>query len=332
MWLLTTERRKTISAWAQYLYFLRVPIIGWLLLPTLCLLDWKTGVSALTRGIMTMGSGWQAFYAGFFVTSMGMATLVCIRNVVHNGQDRFDSRSPDPLFRFYCSRRRRFMWSALALAHVPTLLTLAYVVSITIWEQEWIVFGPHYGLLFCVTTIGILAAILFWYLVSLFYLWTYPHTVGEEPVVAIFPGDLPFFQLAKDAEKPLFAVGAERLATWLMPLSPEGYRSSRTGRLRELHFLTAVALAGFLVLYLMLYPLKGLAVMLKKHPERGADVHELLSQVTGHELRGEGRVYGGGLNKIEPYELGRISTAPFVERWPELGDSVQREEAAWLFG
>jgi hypothetical protein len=44
----------------------------------------------------------------------------------------------------------------------------------------------------------------------------------------------------------------------------------------------------------------------------------LLSQVTGYELRGEGRVYGGGLNKIEPSELGRISTLPFVERWPEL--------------
>lgn len=78
-------------------------------------------------------------------------------------------------------------------------------------------------------------------------------------------------------------------------------------------------------LYLMLYPLKGLAAMLRKHPERGADVHELLRQVTGHELRGEGRVYGGGLNKIEPSELGRISAAPFVERWPELESAVQRQ-------
>lgn len=71
-------------------------------------------------------------------------------------------------------------------------------------------------------------------------------------------------------------------------------------------------------LYLMLYPLSNLAAMLSKNPERAQAVHTLLSQVTGHELRGEGRVYGGGLNKIEPSELARICAAPFVALWPEL--------------
>ncbi|MEX2218679.1 MAG: hypothetical protein WD749_07940 [Phycisphaerales bacterium] len=85
-------------------------------------------------------------------------------------------------------------------------------------------------------------------------------------------------------------------------------------------------------LYLMLYPLNGLAAMLREHADRGADVHELLRRVTGHELRGEGRVYGGGLHKIEPSELGRISAASFVARWPDLGASIRREEATGLFG
>lgn len=84
-------------------------------------------------------------------------------------------------------------------------------------------------------------------------------------------------------------------------------------------------------LYLMLYPLNGLAAMLRQHAERGAGVHELLGQVTGHELRGEGRVYGGGLNKIEPSELGRISAAAFIERWPELRHSVSCAAALTLF-
>lgn len=85
-------------------------------------------------------------------------------------------------------------------------------------------------------------------------------------------------------------------------------------------------------LYLMLYPQNGLVDMLRKHPARAVEVHELLGRVTGHELRGEGRVYGGGLNKIEPSELGRVSAASFVERWPELAASVRREETANLFG
>jgi adenine-specific DNA-methyltransferase len=83
-------------------------------------------------------------------------------------------------------------------------------------------------------------------------------------------------------------------------------------------------------LYLMLYPLNGLAAMLRKHPDRADDVHKILGRVTGYELRGEGRVYGGGLNKIEPSELGRISATAFVERWPELRSLVQRQGE--LFG
>jgi hypothetical protein len=78
-------------------------------------------------------------------------------------------------------------------------------------------------------------------------------------------------------------------------------------------------------LYLMLYPRGSLAAKLRTHPDCGEAVHDLLRRVTGHELRGEGRVYGGGLNKIEPSELGRISAAPFVERWPDLKSTVQRQ-------
>jgi len=83
-------------------------------------------------------------------------------------------------------------------------------------------------------------------------------------------------------------------------------------------------------LYLMLYPKNGLARMLRDHPDHAAEVFTLLGQVTGHELRGEGRVYGGGLNKIEPSELARISAAAFVGRWPELWSGVQRQGE--LFG
>ncbi|MGK2915618.1 MAG: Eco57I restriction-modification methylase domain-containing protein, partial [Porticoccaceae bacterium] len=46
-------------------------------------------------------------------------------------------------------------------------------------------------------------------------------------------------------------------------------------------------------LYLMLYPLNGLAAMLRRYPDRTEVVHGLLGQVTGRELRSEGRVYGG---------------------------------------
>lgn len=77
-------------------------------------------------------------------------------------------------------------------------------------------------------------------------------------------------------------------------------------------------------LYLMLDPRNGLARILRQHPDR-TDVSALLGQATGYELRGEGRVYGGGLNKIKPSELAPISAAAFLERWPELTSTMQRQ-------
>lgn len=84
-------------------------------------------------------------------------------------------------------------------------------------------------------------------------------------------------------------------------------------------------------LYLMLYPRREFAEMLRRYPQRGAEVHRLLSEVTGRELRGEGRVYGGGLHKIEPRELGRISATRFLETWPELTSTTSRVETKGLF-
>ncbi|MGH8556478.1 MAG: hypothetical protein ACRESZ_03240, partial [Methylococcales bacterium] len=83
-------------------------------------------------------------------------------------------------------------------------------------------------------------------------------------------------------------------------------------------------------LYLMLYPQGALAAKLRVQPECGAVIHELLRCVTGNELRGEGRVYGGGLNKIEPSELGRVSAGSFIAHWPELRSVGQRQTD--LFG
>jgi adenine-specific DNA-methyltransferase len=45
---------------------------------------------------------------------------------------------------------------------------------------------------------------------------------------------------------------------------------------------------------------------LKQHPELQLDVFEALQRTNPAQLRAEGRVYGGGLHKVEPNELARI--------------------------
>ena len=71
--------------------------------------------------------------------------------------------------------------------------------------------------------------------------------------------------------------------------------------------------------------------MLLRHPKRASSVFEFINSVTGNELRGEGRVYGGGLHKIEPSELSRVSAVALVERWPELQEGMSRLRATSLF-
>ncbi|MFO1092259.1 MAG: hypothetical protein U0992_02965 [Planctomycetaceae bacterium] len=75
-------------------------------------------------------------------------------------------------------------------------------------------------------------------------------------------------------------------------------------------------------LYLLMTPVGALQAMLERHPERAADVHALLNAITGDELRAAGRVYGGGLHKIEPRELARLSASRFVETWKELNHGI----------
>ncbi|MHB8575925.1 MAG: Eco57I restriction-modification methylase domain-containing protein [Dehalococcoidia bacterium] len=73
-------------------------------------------------------------------------------------------------------------------------------------------------------------------------------------------------------------------------------------------------------LYLMLYPVGPLANLLRYEPETARVVFDLLGEVTGADLREGGRVYGGGLHKIEPSELGFLSAQPFFDALPRLSE------------
>ena len=83
-------------------------------------------------------------------------------------------------------------------------------------------------------------------------------------------------------------------------------------------------------LYLMLYPRHCMAALLRQRPELAAVVFKILGDITGHELRSRGRVYGDGLYKIEPKELGRISGDVFIQQWPELAAGVEQQASLSL--
>jgi hypothetical protein len=248
----------------QYLYFLRFCILGWLLLPLVCCLDWLTGLSALSRGIMTLSTGWQAFHAMFFVVTLSTTTLVCARNIVMNGDFRFASQAPVWLYDRLTAHDARTVWKVLGMAQIPTCVTLGYVACTTIHEQvsfpgndpgTWPYAGWHWSLWGWYAG-GLIAAFAFWYLVTLFYLWTHEWTDDDGPRALIFPPIIPSIEDSiQNSCKPRLAEWLETALRWPLRYTHMGYARDENGPLWELHFLSTVSLIAFALLYLFLYPI-----------------------------------------------------------------------------
>lgn len=71
--------------------------------------------------------------------------------------------------------------------------------------------------------------------------------------------------------------------------------------------------------YLMLYPREPFEHALLGSPELKRGVWEYLNQICPQAMLGQGRVYGGGLHKLEPKELGNVPAGHLVELFPTLG-------------
>ena len=63
----------------------------------------------------------------------------------------------------------------------------------------------------------------------------------------------------------------------------------------------------------MLYPSEKLTEILKQRPDLYEVIFKLLQATSKSTLQEGGRVYGGGLYKIEPHELGAIEADAFME-------------------
>ncbi|MDY6781657.1 MAG: SAM-dependent DNA methyltransferase [Cyanobacteriota bacterium] len=65
--------------------------------------------------------------------------------------------------------------------------------------------------------------------------------------------------------------------------------------------------------YLMLYPKPHLASAIQEHPEVLNTIWQKLARISAQDLMTEGRVYGGGLHKLEPRELCNASLPALEE-------------------
>lgn len=65
--------------------------------------------------------------------------------------------------------------------------------------------------------------------------------------------------------------------------------------------------------YLILYPKHGVRKAISNNPEIAKSIVNALNTITAQSMLDEGRVYGGGLHKLEPKELSNIDATPLIK-------------------
>ena len=82
--------------------------------------------------------------------------------------------------------------------------------------------------------------------------------------------------------------------------------------------------------YLMLYPKESLARMIANNPPLKKRLWEFLNAICPNVMLGGGRVYGGGLHKLEPKELGNVPAKAVAQLLPKVV-RTNRERQGDLF-
>lgn len=87
-------------------------------------------------------------------------------------------------------------------------------------------------------------------------------------------------------------------------------------REKPFRFILNLSRATAANVYLLLYPKPALSKALHADPTLGRKVWQVLNTISAGTLLGEGRVYGGGLYKMEPKELGKVPAGTIAALLP----------------
>ncbi len=104
-------------------------------------------------------------------------------------------------------------------------------------------------------------------------------------------------------------------------------RSNGNGDSRPFRFILNRSKAIAANVYLMLYPKAWIKKELQENPETTAKVWQILQSIPVESLIGEGRVYGGGLHKMEPKELLNAPAKDLASLFPDRMKSGGKQMA-----
>jgi hypothetical protein len=140
--------------------------------------------------------------------------------------------------------------------------------------------------------------------------------VPEEELAAADPALSEYLKSASDKIRDSYLVRNRKLWYRQEQRPPAPFLCTYMGRgtdeKKPFRFILNRSRATATNLYLMLYPIGIMARYLEDNPGAIDAVHEALLSLSADDLRHGGRVYGGGLHKMEPKELAALSAQAII--------------------
>lgn len=143
-------------------------------------------------------------------------------------------------------------------------------------------------------------------------------SVSEETIKTLWPRFHEYIQRGHEEEITRSYIVSHRAPWYSQELRPPApFLCTYMGRVRNgkhpFRFIWNRSQATAHNVYLMLYPKGPLLTALNNHPEMEKLIFNALQLITPSHIQSEGRVYGGGLHKVEPKELGRIPACKILD-------------------
>lgn len=140
--------------------------------------------------------------------------------------------------------------------------------------------------------------------------------VPEEELATVDPALSEYLKSASDKIRDSYLVRNRKLWYRQEQRPPAPFLCTYMGRgtndKKPFRFILNRSRATATNLYLMLYPIGTMAQYLEDNPDAIDAVHEALLSLSADDLRDGGRVYGGGLHKMEPKELAALSAQAII--------------------
>ena len=149
--------------------------------------------------------------------------------------------------------------------------------------------------------------------------------VSEEEVIARYPNLWSYLEKCKHILSERYLCRSRKVWYFQEERPPAPILCTYIGRSdakngRPFRFILNHSKATAANVYLLLYPKSVLARAIDRDQSILRRVWEALNNLSPKAILREGRVYGGGLHKLEPNELGNVDATPIIKAIPELKD------------